>query len=459
VVLITGAATGIGRAVAVGFASRGAKVAIGDINEAAAAETLDLIKRAGGDVLFVRTNVAEEADVQKLVSATVERFGRLDWAFNNAGIVHAPQSIAQPDASVFARRRRAVRGTARFNDPARNKGCRGARHRRDGGRDRQCDLSRDGHAVPLVADLDRKGARTRVGDQEMSMTKTASNTTAPTQFLRGRNETYAYRRFGSGPGRPLLFLQHFTGTLDNWDPAVTDPLAREREVILFDSAGVGRSSGKVPVTVGGMASHALNFLDGLELDSCDVLGFSLGGMVAQQMARDRPPMFRRMILVGTAPRGGEDIMHLEKPSLARHLGDPTLKGYAVLQKIFFAPTSSSQTAGGAFIERLAQRTEDLDAAAGPDVVAAQMAAFREWEQSTGIRFAELKGIHQPTLVVNGIHDEMIPVSNSYRLSENLPNAVLLAYPDSGHGSLFQFHESFTRQAAAFLASDSPFAPY
>jgi pimeloyl-ACP methyl ester carboxylesterase len=167
----------------------------------------------------------------------------------------------------------------------------------------------------------------------------------------------------------------------------------------------------------------------------------------------------RMILVGTAPRGGEDIMHLEKPSLATYLGDPTLKGYAVLQKIFFAPTTSSQSAGEAFLERLARRTEDLDTASGPAVVAAQMAAFRDWEQSTGTRFADLKGIDQPTLVVNGIHDEMIPVSNSYRLSENLPNAVLLTYPDSGHGSLFQFHESFTRQSAAFLASDSPSAAY
>jgi pimeloyl-ACP methyl ester carboxylesterase len=293
----------------------------------------------------------------------------------------------------------------------------------------------------------------------MSITTTASNTTAPTQFLRAGNQTYAYRRFGSGPGRPLVCLQHFTGTLDNWDPAVTDPLASEREVILFDSAGVGRSTGTVPNTIGGMAAHALDFLDGLELDNCDVLGFSLGGMVAQQIARDRPSMFRRMILVGTAPRGGEDIMHLEKPTLARHLSDPTLKGYAVLQKIFFAPTSSSQASGGAFIERLAQRSEDFDPGSGPAVAAAQMAAFREWEQSTGTRFADLRAIDHPTLVVNGIHDEMIPVSNSYRLTENLPNAVLLAYPDSGHGSLFQFHESFTRHAAAFLASDSPFAPY
>ena len=288
---------------------------------------------------------------------------------------------------------------------------------------------------------------------------TPSNTNAPTQLLRVTDQAYAYRRFGSGLGRPLLCLQHFTGTLDNWDPAVTDPLASSREVILFDNAGIGRSTGKVPTTVAGMTTHALAFLDALGLTSCDILGFSLGGMVAQQIAQRRPAIVGRMILVGTAPRGGEDIMHLEKPSLARHLGDPTLKGYAVLQKIFFAPTPSSQSAGAAFIERLAQRKEDLDTPSGPDVAAAQIAAFREWEQSSGPRFADLEHIHQPTLVVNGIHDEMIPISNSYRLIENLPNSVLLVYPDSGHGSLFQFHDSFTRHAAAFLASDLSFAPY
>jgi pimeloyl-ACP methyl ester carboxylesterase len=152
-------------------------------------------------------------------------------------------------------------------------------------------------------------------------------------------------------------------------------------------------------------------------------------------------------------------MHLEKPSLARHLNDPTLKGYEILQKLFFAPTESSQAAGAAFIARLMQRTEDREPISGPAVAGAQLAAFREWEQYTGARFADLKSIRQPTLVVNGIHDEMIPVSNSYWLSQNLPNAVLLTYPDSGHGSLFQFHESFTREAAAFLASDSQFAPY
>lgn len=293
----------------------------------------------------------------------------------------------------------------------------------------------------------------------MSTDTNARNINAPTQLINAQDETYAYRRFGGGSGLPLLLLQHFTGTLDNWDPAVTDPLAAEREVILLDNAGVGKSTGQVPQTVSGMAFHALAFLNALGVKACDVLGYSLGGMVAQQMALDRPEVFRRIILVGTAPRGGEDIMHLEKATLAPHLRDPTLKGYAVLQKIFFAPTQASQAAGAAFIDRLIRRTTDRDPASGPEVAAAQMAAFRDWERFSGERFSELKRIDQPTLVVNGVHDQMIPVANSYWLSANLPNAVLLTYPDSGHGSLFQFHESFTRQAAAFLASDSPSAPY
>jgi pimeloyl-ACP methyl ester carboxylesterase len=166
-----------------------------------------------------------------------------------------------------------------------------------------------------------------------------------------------------------------------------------------------------------------------------------------------------MILVATAPRGGEDIMHLEKPALQVHLSDPNLRGYAVLGKIFFAPTESSQAAAGAFIERLTQRTRDREPVSGPAVAQAQLAAFREWESSAGPRFEYLTTIRQPTLVVNGVRDEMIPVRNSYWLGENLTNAVLLTYPDSGHGSLFQFHESFTRQAAEFLASKSAAAPY
>src|SRR2546422_7374659 len=151
----------------------------------------------------------------------------------------------------------------------------------------------------------RFGAKGRNG---MSNVKPARNIRSSTQILETKKGKYAYRRFGNGPGLPLLFLQHFTGTLDNWDPAVTDPLATGREVILFESAGLGRSSGKVSETVAGMAEHALAFLDGLGLKTCDVLGFSLGGMVAQQLVVDRQSVFRKLILVATAPRGGEDVM-------------------------------------------------------------------------------------------------------------------------------------------------------
>lgn len=183
---------------------------------------------------------------------------------------------------------------------------------------------------------------------------TASNITAPTQFAEAKETTYAYRRFGKSNGLPLLCLQHFTGNLDNWDPAVTDKLAVEREVILFDNAGIGRSEGSVPKTAAGMAQHAMAFLDALKIATCDVLGYSLGGMVAQDMVRNRPSVFRKMILVGTAPRGGEDVMHLDKPVLAKYINDPNLHDYEVLQKIFFAQSDSSQAAGAAFIERLAQ---------------------------------------------------------------------------------------------------------
>ena len=276
--------------------------------------------------------------------------------------------------------------------------------------------------------------------------------TAPTQFIQTRLERYAYRRFGAGAAPPLVFLQHFTGTLDNWDPAVTDPLADGREVILFENAGLGRSTGEVPTTIAGMAEHFFAFADALGLTQIDLLGFSLGGMVAQQAALDRPSLVRKMLLVGTAPEGGEDIMHLEKPELSKILGDPSLSGYQVLVKLFFTSSDSSQAAGQAFATRLGARTEDREPLSGPKVAQAQIAAFRAWERVDGERFGKLRRITQPCLVVNGVRDAMIPVRNSYLLAEHLPDAMLLTYPDAGHGSLFQFHDSFVRHAQLFLDS-------
>lgn len=293
----------------------------------------------------------------------------------------------------------------------------------------------------------------------MTFDSKGSAVNAPTQFVQTPKEKYAYRRFGKKSGVPLLLLQHFTGTLDNWDPALTAALAEEHDVILFDNAGIGKSTGKVPVTIAGMADHGLAFVDALGISGCDVLGFSLGGMVAQQMVLDRPAVFRKLILAGTAPRGGEDVMHLEKPSVGKYFQDPSLKGYEILQKIFFPPSASAQASGKDFIDRLVLRQADRDPLSGQDVIQAQMASFREWDQYSGERFADLKRISQPTLVVNGIHDELIAVRNSYFLVENLPNAVALIYPDAGHGSIFQWHTAFAPQVGAFLSNPSPYAPY
>ena len=191
-----------------------------------------------------------------------------------------------------------------------------------------------------------------------------SNLAAPTHFLQVQNETYAYRRFGGGTAHPLVFLQRFTGTLDNWDPAVTDALASGREVILFDNVGIGRSTGKVPETVQEMAAHALAFLDALGLERVDLLGFSLGGMVTQEIALARPSLVHKMLLVGTAPEGGEEIMRLEKPKIKQvFTSNPPASQRLV--KLFFAPSASSQAAGEAFIARLAQRNQDRDPVSKP----------------------------------------------------------------------------------------------
>jgi pimeloyl-ACP methyl ester carboxylesterase len=293
---------------------------------------------------------------------------------------------------------------------------------------------------------------TMPGKPPAAVSTDASAVTAPTQFVQTRLEKYAYRRFGRVAAPPLVFLQHFTGTLDNWDPAVTDALARDREVILFESAGLGRSTGEVPTTIARMTAHLLAFTEALGLTQIDLLGFSLGGMVAQQAALDRPSLVRKMLLVGTAPEGGEDIMHLEKPELRKILEDPSLSGYQVLVKLFFTPSESSQAAGQAFATRLGARTEDREPLSGPKVAQAQIAAFRAWERVDGERFGKLRRITQSCLVVNGVRDTMIPVRNSYLLAEHLPNAMLLTYPDAGHGSLFQFHASFVRHATPFLDS-------
>jgi pimeloyl-ACP methyl ester carboxylesterase len=279
-----------------------------------------------------------------------------------------------------------------------------------------------------------------------------SNThdTAKTQFLETNGVRYAYRRFGSGNKPPLLCLQHFRGGLDNWDPQVTDGLAHGHSVILFNNAGIASSSGQPADNIAEMATHVIAFLDALGLKEIDLLGFSMGGFIAQQVALDRPHLIRRLILAGTGPQGGEDLVAYPPEVTAQATIEvPTEESFLYL---FFEPTSTSQAAGRAFWRRRNAR-KDQDTPSSLSAMAAQAAAIGTWGKIPDKdRYARLKTIYQQTLVVNGKHDLLVPTINSYILQQHLPNATLIIYPDSGHGAIFQFSELFVREAQFFLNS-------
>jgi pimeloyl-ACP methyl ester carboxylesterase len=282
---------------------------------------------------------------------------------------------------------------------------------------------------------------------------TQTHETAPTRFVEANGTRFAYRRFGGGEALPLLFCQHFTGTMDNWDPVITNTLAQEREVILFDNTGVGSSNGQTPDSIQAMATDALAFVEALGLKQIDLLGFSIGGMVAQQMALDRPKLVKHLILAGTGPEGGEGIDIEGLPPSSVVLADTSLSHFDRQQRLFFAPTETSQAAGRAFYERKHWRKDDRDPEATPAVAKAQTIAIKSWgEQKKGERYHRLKEIRQPTLVFNGINDVMIPTINSYILALHIPDARLVLYPDSGHGALSQYPDQFCAEVKLFLAN-------
>jgi pimeloyl-ACP methyl ester carboxylesterase len=272
---------------------------------------------------------------------------------------------------------------------------------------------------------------------------------APTRFAQADGIRFAYRRFGNPVGTPIVLLQHFMGNLDNYDPAVTDALASRREVILTDNAGVGLSTGEAPKTVSEMARDAASLIDALGLEHIDLFGFSMGGYVAQQITVDRPELVRRLILVGTGPRGGQGMAQLAPDSapLFEKVYDPQDLMWV---PIFFSPSEPSQAAGRRFLERIRARTENRDVPVSRATVAAHSAAAHEWGARSKGSFDYLKLIHHPTLVVNGSNDIVVPTFNSYILQQNLPNAELIVFPDSNHGPHFQFTEPFNRYAADFL---------
>jgi pimeloyl-ACP methyl ester carboxylesterase len=279
---------------------------------------------------------------------------------------------------------------------------------------------------------------------------TYTHQTAPTQFVEANGIRFAYRRFGKSGVVPLVFNMHFTGTMDYWDPLVTDGLGATREVILFDNAGISSSSGEVPTTVEGMAANAAAFIKALGLKQVDLLGFSIGGTVAQALTLAEPQLVRRLVLVGTGPRGGEGMATFT-PEAQQIFGASYAEPDLLWQHVHFDATETSQAAGAAFLKRFRLRRENRDPEVNEKVAPAQSEALSKWGAPREKAYEYLNAIQQPTLVINGDHDVIVYTINSYILQQNIPNAQLILYPDASHGALYQYPERFVRHVSDFLS--------
>ncbi len=258
---------------------------------------------------------------------------------------------------------------------------------------------------------------------------------------------YAYRDAGEGPV-PLVLLQHFRGNLDNWDPALVDALASTRRVVAFDNAGVGGSTGTTPHVIEQMAHDAIAFLTALELGQADILGFSIGSFVAQEIALIRPDLVRRLILASSAPRGAAG-MHGWAPEVIGAVGRPETNPEGYLE-VFFARSSSSRQAGQDVLRRIYARTEDRDKPTDWATRQAQYDAVCAWGIPDHSLLQRLSGISRPVFVANGDSDPMILPHYSYLIAGLIPQATVKIYPDSAHGFLFQHHAEFAADVEAFL---------
>ena len=289
-------------------------------------------------------------------------------------------------------------------------------------------------------------------NQTISLSQTMSAwKDTPTHTVDVGGTSFAYRQLGPRGRIPLVFLHHFTAVLDDWDPRVIDPIAEQRHVITFDNRGIGASGGKVPHTIAAMAADAAAFIRALGHEQVDLLGFSLGGAIAQEVTLRNPELVRRLILTGTGHRGGGGLTKMPvivggayaKAALTRL--DPR-------QFLFFERDAVGKQAGTEYIARLSERTADRDEPISHQARIAQLLAIRE----AGLgQPDDLSQITQPTFVANGDNDVMVASSQSRVLAERIPNSKLEIYPGSGHGGIFQYHERFVPAVLEFLEADNP----
>ena len=265
----------------------------------------------------------------------------------------------------------------------------------------------------------------------------------------GDGLSFAYRDTG-GDGRPVVLFQHFRGNLDNWDPALIDDLAVNRRVITFDYEGVGGSEGRIAHTIAETAEGSLRFLDAMNVEQVDVLGFSIGSFVAQEIALTRPSMARKVVLASSAPKGAPD-MHGWAADVIGAVGTPRTSPEEYVS-VFFAPSDASKQSGQQALGRMYARKEDRDTPTTWDCRVAQYDAVCEWGMPNHALLERIGAVEMPVLVANGDSDPMILPRYSYLLAGLLPDARLKIYPDAAHGFLFQHHTEFAGDVSDFLGS-------
>lgn len=289
---------------------------------------------------------------------------------------------------------------------------------------------------------------TKASQPPSAQAREFSWTNVPTRTIAAQGVTFAYRELGTrNGGVPVVLLNHLAAVLDNWDPRVVDGLAAKHHVIVFDNRGVGASSGSPSNSMEQMADDAVLFIKAMGFKQVDLLGFSMGGMIAQEIVLKEPQLVRKMILAGTGPAGGEGISTVAGVAnydLLRGL----MTGQDPKQFLFFTRTPNGIEAGKAFLARLKERSADRDKDISVSAYVAQLQALGAWGRKPP---ADLSVVKHPVLVVNGDDDRMVPTTNTRDLARRLPNSKLIIYPDAGHGGVFQFHADFVPKALEFLA--------